>query len=299
MAAVNFSLTSLAEPPASSPAQQGAAPGPQPNTAQPQTAARQQDTVTLAGRSAESQQTASSNGGAQFGETASYYFAERQSFRASNGSASSQTADRASVPTLPVKLSGSNPAASQQNSAGTAQAMEEAEAESTNTSQAGGANGATNAQSTSASSGAATSQTPIAELAQLDSTLQEIGVNPQSISVFSRMAMLLYANDPAALRMLVQTLQSGAQLSSADSANSSNGRESNQTTQSVDQTATSSQVLSVASGTTAAQNSQTQSTANALYLQLQNSGSAFGGFDLPVQPSDQSAGAGQLLNVSA
>jgi hypothetical protein len=51
---------------------------------------------------------------------------------------------------------------------------------------------------------------------------KNIGVNPQSISVFNRIAMLLYANDPAALRMLVQTLQKGAQLLSADSANSAN-----------------------------------------------------------------------------
>ncbi len=57
----------------------------------------------------------------------------------------------------------------------------------------------------------ATADTPLAELAQLDRTLQQIGIDPQSISLFNRMAMLLYANDPAALKMLVQTLQSGAQ----------------------------------------------------------------------------------------
>jgi hypothetical protein len=64
----------------------------------------------------------------------------------------------------------------------------------------------------SAATASAVSQASIAELAQLDQTLQQIGINPQSISLFNRMAMLLYANNPAALKMLVQTLQTGADL---------------------------------------------------------------------------------------
>ena len=54
-------------------------------------------------------------------------------------------------------------------------------------------------------------QTPAEELTQLDQTLQSIGVNPQGISLFSRMAMLLFANNPAALRLLIQNLQQATQ----------------------------------------------------------------------------------------
>lgn len=48
--------------------------------------------------------------------------------------------------------------------------------------------------------------TPSEQLSQLDRTLQELGIVPQSISLFHRMAMLLYANNPAALKDLVQQL---------------------------------------------------------------------------------------------
>jgi hypothetical protein len=49
--------------------------------------------------------------------------------------------------------------------------------------------------------------TPQQELAQLDTTLREMGFDPQSISLFNRMGLLLYANDPAALHNLVSALQ--------------------------------------------------------------------------------------------
>lgn len=49
------------------------------------------------------------------------------------------------------------------------------------------------------------------ELQQLDQTLQQLGIDPQSISLFNRLALLLYANDPAALQQFVQQLQQGAQ----------------------------------------------------------------------------------------
>ena len=54
-------------------------------------------------------------------------------------------------------------------------------------------------------------QTSEQELQQLDQTLQQLGINPQSISLFNRLALLLYANDPAALQQFVQQLQNGAQ----------------------------------------------------------------------------------------
>jgi hypothetical protein len=48
---------------------------------------------------------------------------------------------------------------------------------------------------------------PQQQLQQLQQTLQRLGVNPQSIPLFNRMAMLLYADDPAALHLLIQALQ--------------------------------------------------------------------------------------------
>jgi hypothetical protein len=56
----------------------------------------------------------------------------------------------------------------------------------------------------------ANASAPQQQLQMLDQTLQQLGINPQSIPLFNRMAMLLYANNPAALRLLVQTLQGAA-----------------------------------------------------------------------------------------
>ena len=50
-----------------------------------------------------------------------------------------------------------------------------------------------------------------AGIAATGSDLQQLGINPQSISLFNRLALLLYANDPAALQQFVQQLQQGAQ----------------------------------------------------------------------------------------
>jgi hypothetical protein len=54
---------------------------------------------------------------------------------------------------------------------------------------------------------AGAASTPQQELAQLDQTLQQLGIDPQSISLFNRIGLLLYANDPVALQNLVNTLQ--------------------------------------------------------------------------------------------
>ena len=58
---------------------------------------------------------------------------------------------------------------------------------------------------------AATQQTPDQELAQLNQTLQQLGIDPQSITLFNRMAMLAFAQNPEALRNLVNQLQSADQ----------------------------------------------------------------------------------------
>jgi hypothetical protein len=176
----------------------------------------------LAGRAAESQAAQNGGASAQFGEAAAFFFAERQSFRAANGSGGSQSA-QPSAPSLPVKLADEAATSDAQTGAkppqNTAQNTDAEQAAALAATVANASPQDSNLASTAIASSAGTSQTPIAELSQLDETLQQIGINPQSISLFNRMAMLLYANDPAALKALVQSLQTGAQqLATASSA---------------------------------------------------------------------------------
>jgi hypothetical protein len=58
---------------------------------------------------------------------------------------------------------------------------------------------------------AASSMTPQQKLAQLDQMLQEIGIDPQKISLFNRIAMLQWANNPVALKNFAQSLRTAAQ----------------------------------------------------------------------------------------
>lgn len=221
MGAVSSIFATVQEPPAQSlPTQTDLTFSPE-ASAPPTVGAAQQDTVTLAGRTAEGQQTRAGNDNGQSGEAAAFFFAEKQSFRAGSGSGGSQTAQTPSVPQLPVKIV-EEPAAGQE--AAGAQSQEN----STNATSASAAAlrpDSSEIQQTSSASGTTEdAETPIAELAQLDDTLQQMGVNPQSISLFNRMAMVLYANDPAALRVLVQTLQSGAQqLTGSNSGDTTSG----------------------------------------------------------------------------
>jgi hypothetical protein len=67
----------------------------------------------------------------------------------------------------------------------------------------------------STASAAAGPQTPQQQLTQLDQSLQGLGISPQSIPLSTRMAMLIYSNDPAALRLLVTQLQSSNQTSTS------------------------------------------------------------------------------------
>jgi hypothetical protein len=66
------------------------------------------------------------------------------------------------------------------------------------------------------------SSTPQQELTQLDQTLQQLGINPQSISLFNRLSLLLYANDPAALEQLIQA-QQGVEQQLSQIAGGANG----------------------------------------------------------------------------
>jgi hypothetical protein len=201
MATVGSAIATLQQAPIATSAQQVTNPVFQANASVAQAAVQQGDTVTLTAQAGQSQQTGTDNGNAQFGQAAAFFFAESQTFRAGNGSGGNQTNQTASVPQLPVKVTPAGSTTPNEPQA--------------NTNENAAAQVAANAAPSPSP------DTPSAELAQLDDTLQEIGINPESISLFNRMAMLLYANDPAALRVLVQTLQSGAQQLNGGANNSS------------------------------------------------------------------------------
>ncbi|MGA8024656.1 MAG: hypothetical protein WB990_16915, partial [Candidatus Acidiferrales bacterium] len=68
-----------------------------------------------------------------------------------------------------------------------------------------------NAAANSATRTAGTSGTaPEETLQQLDQELQRLGINPQEISLMNRMSLLLWVNDPEALRQFVQGMQPSA-----------------------------------------------------------------------------------------
>jgi hypothetical protein len=232
MATIGTALTTLQQQPLLPLPAQSAALASQENATPTQGVTQNADTVTLTGRTAESQQTNEQNGGSQAGGATTFFFAEQQMFLAANGSAAGPTGAQApDVPQLPVKISEEGLTAAQtQGSAPSARAAATQQSAAAGTPATAAGNQFTStadaaqvtmvgANAGGAISGNAPAGTPLAELAQLDNTLQEIGINPQSISVFNRMAILLYANDPAALRILVKTLQNGTAAAANGSAN--------------------------------------------------------------------------------
>src|SRR5271155_459884 len=72
----------------------------------------------------------------------------------------------------------------------------------------------TTATAVTASSAAPAQQT----LQQLDRVLQQLGIDPQSLSLISREGMLNWVNDPAALRQIVQNVQAAANSSQQNAA---------------------------------------------------------------------------------
>lgn len=55
-------------------------------------------------------------------------------------------------------------------------------------------------------------------LQQLDRVLQQLGIDPQTLSLMSREGMLNWVNDPAALRQIVQNVQAAASSSQRNAA---------------------------------------------------------------------------------
>src|SRR5580704_4056394 len=70
------------------------------------------------------------------------------------------------------------------------------------------------ATAVTASSAAPAQQT----LQQLDRVLQQLGIDPQTLSLISREGMLNWVNDPAALRQIVQKVQAAANRSQQNAA---------------------------------------------------------------------------------
>ncbi|MGA9884118.1 MAG: hypothetical protein WBQ34_10395 [Candidatus Acidiferrales bacterium] len=164
------------------------------------------DTVTLTNQASQGQQTGQDPHRGRF---------DRATFLGAGLIIGANNADdnrQAQQPTLPVLL----PQIQTQNAPASGTSVNTPDAAASPAANAGtNAANTANLASTAAAATTTTASNPAAstpqqELQQLDQSLQQLGINPQSISIFNRMAMLLYANDPTALRLLVQTLQSAA-----------------------------------------------------------------------------------------
>jgi len=180
------------------------------------------------------------------------------------------------------------------------------------------------ATAVTASSAAPAQQT----LQQLDRVLQQLGIDPQTLSLISREGMLNWVNDPAALRQIVQNVQAAANSSQQNAAvGSANPAQTaaqlaiasaNQNQIQSPQTQNQSQAAAresnpVSASSTAASNNNTNAldqsaataqqnaTAVAQFQKLQDSLAPSGTTE--AQPAATSSGTttpqGQLLNVSA
>lgn len=197
-----------------SPGQQPAPGAPTTNPNQAQNTPAPQDTVVLTGKISETVLNGENPNGSQFQE-AVVFFSMREMFFGQGNPApgapqpSPQVAARPELPEAPPNAAQAGAQATPTNPADPAIAAAVAA-----NAQAGG---------NPANPSGAGPTTPQKELQQLDQTLQQLGINPQSISLFNRMAMLLYANDPAALRVMVQEIQGAVPQGAAAGANGTVG----------------------------------------------------------------------------
>ncbi len=181
-------LSVLQETVNQNPVQMGAPSSPSTNANQAQSGGAPQDTVILTGKGADAQLAGGNSNGSQTQQTA-LFFAAQNIFLGQDNPEENIGTSQVQAPPIPAQAQ--TPGAPQQTQ---------------------------DSADPAANSG---SSTPQEQLVTLDQTLQELGINPQSISLFNRMALLLYANDPAALRVLVQGLQGTAQQSGQSGASNS------------------------------------------------------------------------------
>src|SRR5271168_4247088 len=174
-----------------------------------------------------------------------------------------------------------------------------------------------------ASSAAPAQQT----LQQLDRVLQQLGIDPQTLSLISREGMLNWVNDPAALRQIVQNVQAAASTSqqndavgaanptrSAAQASVASANQDQIQPQTLSQPQAAAQETNPASGSTSTASSantnalnqsaataQQNATAVMQFQKLQDSLAPSGAAE--TQPAASTSGTptaqGQLLNVSA
>lgn len=177
------------------------------NSNQAQGAPAPADTVTLTNQVAEGQQAGQDPNQGGF-DQAAFVGAAGAVIGADRAPTNTQPAQQA--PALPVVLPGQQtqnaPAAAAANAADPAANQNQPANAPANNANAAAA-GAANAPNAADPAPATATNT---ELAQLDQILNQLGVNPQSIPISDQLAMLPYANDPAALQMFVQSLQTTA-----------------------------------------------------------------------------------------
>ena len=176
--------------------------------------------MTLTNQTAEGQQTGADPNRSHFDRAA--FLGAAAAYIGTNAARPNRQAPVPPLPLLPplrqTQTAPAAPATTAANTPATTAANTAANTANTANAAAKTANAA--AAGDPAASSSVNANAPQQELQMLDQTLQQLGINPRSIPLFNRMAMLLYASDPAALRLLVQTLQGAAtQQSAAQSAN--------------------------------------------------------------------------------
>ena len=293
MAAISLQLASVfQETTGGTPAQQAVTLTTPINPNQAQGAPAPQDTVTLTGQASQGQQAQQNPQQPQAFQGTVLVVAEAQVQVFAHGNANANNAQETpeGQPTAQVPT----PTQTQNTAVGLA--------------------GGNAANGGNAPTGATSSQQ---DLQQLDQTLQQLGINPQSISLFNRLALLLYANDPAALQQFVQQLQQGAQnigegnaLASSPATQNAAQSQNTAQAQNAGSTGTQAEASAPGAGSASAANptqGQAQNTlASSIFVQFEELQISFGSNGAQTQ-SSSSGGAnysgsnpnqGPLLNVT-
>jgi hypothetical protein len=292
----------------------------------------QQDTVSLSGTlpPQQRQQSAPSHGNAQPATFA--LLTHTSTFPPSQNTAAAFTTS--AFPPAATPPAGQNQTsaviATSPPSAAAANAIETPAAQTTAGTQSPIAAATAGAAATASPTSAPSTAPPQQTLQQLDRVLQQLGIDPQSLSLISREGMLTWVNDPAALRQIVQNVQSAANSSQANDAvgaanptrtatqlSIASANQNQIQPQTQDQPQASAQETNPASGSTSTSSAVSSVNTNALdqsaataqqnatavmqFQKLQESLAPRGGQE--TQPASGPGGTatsqGQLLNVSA
>ncbi len=251
----------------------------------------EQDTVSLSGTPLPQwQQTSASRGNARPATFA--LLSQATTFPPSQSSAAAVTTSAGPPPTMQAAGQNSVPAVAAtpvaQSVAGTQSTVAAATA---------------NAAGTTSPASAANTAPARKTLQQPDRLLQQLGIDPQTLSLISREGMLNWVNDPAALRQIVQDVQAAASSSQqkasvgAASPGAKHGAALDRQRQSESGPAANAKSNASPSAATAQQNA----TAVMQFKKLQDSLAPSGASE--TRPAASSGGTatrqGQLLNVSA